>query len=98
MLGLTEKALHVTGKTAIAALVVGLCICIGWNTYQIRELRLRHAELIDLADQVDEARGANVPQPIQRETFIESIQRDWDNLGKPIQRVPLRQGVFYPRP
>jgi len=100
MFGSTEKAIHVVGKTVLGLLVLLLCVCVGWNAYQIKQLRDYRLVVIDLSEQVDDARDSNVAEQIEREKFLDRIKADWSpkRRAPALRRQPLRQWVFYPRP
>ena len=92
--GSTEKAIYILGKIVIVLLGLVLCLCVGWSSYQIRVLGDDREALVALSAKVDKIRKANSAEEPVKEKFIENIRRDWDN---PVERVPLRQSVFYPK-
>lgn len=95
MLGSTEKAFHIVGRTALALIAVLFVGVVIHGIYNINMLEKRRLALTDVCDRLDEAMAANRPQPIERERYLEKIQGDWESTSRP---KPLKFGVFYKTP
>lgn len=92
MLGSTEKAIHVVGKTTFVLIVLVLITIVGFGVYNIKKLGERRQRLCETCDQIDDAMSLNRPQTIEKEEFVKIIKSDWEKRAKP---QPLRAKVFY---
>ena len=92
MLGPTEKAIHVVGKTTFVIVVLAFVAIIGFGIHNIKKLGERRQRLQEMCDRISDARALNRPEPVEKEGFLDAIKGDWERKGRP---QPLRSKTFY---